>query len=71
MTLADLRNEERLPELSIRGTTNYNAVFQDLLTRIPSDIAGLKGAATRFTGQQYSSSATGNQVPNGIRRTNG
>lgn len=44
MTLADLRNEERLPELSSRGATNYNAVFQDLLTRIPSDIAGLKGS---------------------------
>jgi len=42
MSLADLRNEEGLPELKIRSTTNYQAVFQDLLTRIPQDIGTLK-----------------------------
>jgi uncharacterized protein YegL len=44
MTLADLRNEERLPQLAIRNATNYHAVFQDLLARIPQDIAVLKGS---------------------------
>jgi uncharacterized protein YegL len=43
MILADLRNEERLPQLVIRNATNYHAVFQDLLARIPQDIAVLKG----------------------------
>jgi uncharacterized protein YegL len=44
MSLADLRSEERLPELQIRGGTNYQAAFQDLLTRIPKDIATLKAS---------------------------
>lgn len=44
LSLADLRNEEGIPELKIRSTTNYDAVFRDLLTRIPSDIATLKGS---------------------------
>jgi uncharacterized protein YegL len=39
---ADLRATESLPELKIRGATNYNAAFQDLLTRIPADVAALK-----------------------------
>jgi uncharacterized protein YegL len=43
MTLADLRNEEPLPQLTIRGGTNYQAAFQDLLARIPQDIGVLKG----------------------------
>ena len=43
MALVDLRNQESLPELKIRSTTNYQAAFQDLLTRIPKDIASLKG----------------------------
>jgi uncharacterized protein YegL len=43
MTLADLRNQQNLPELRTRGTTDYQAAFQDLITRIPQDIAALKG----------------------------
>jgi uncharacterized protein YegL len=42
MDLADLRNEEGLPGLRIRSTTNYKAVFEDLLARIPRDIGTLK-----------------------------
>jgi uncharacterized protein YegL len=44
LSLADLRNEEGIPELKIRSTTNYDAAFRDLQTRIPSDIAILKGS---------------------------
>ena len=43
MSLVDLRNQEGLPELRIRSTTNYEAAFQDLLGRIPQDIRTLKG----------------------------
>ena len=43
MALADLRNQEGLPELKIRNITNYEAVFEDLLARIPQDIGTLKG----------------------------
>jgi uncharacterized protein YegL len=43
MALADLRNEDGLPRLVIRTGTNYSAVFDDLLRRIPQDIATLKG----------------------------
>lgn len=42
MALADLRNEDKLPLLQIRGGTNYQAAFEDLLTRIPQDIMSLK-----------------------------
>jgi uncharacterized protein YegL len=42
MRLADLRAEEELPILHTGGGTNYHAVFKDLLTRIPQDIAALK-----------------------------
>jgi uncharacterized protein YegL len=42
VALADLRNETMLPHVQIRNATNYYAVFQDLLTRIPQDIATLK-----------------------------
>ena len=41
--LADVRGEHGLPQLHIQGGTNYHAVFQDLLRRIPQDIATLKG----------------------------
>jgi uncharacterized protein YegL len=44
MSLADLRNEEGLPGLKIRSTTNYKAVFEDLLARIPRDIVTLKSS---------------------------
>jgi uncharacterized protein YegL len=43
MALVDLRYQEGLPGLVIRSTTNYQAVFQDLLDRIPRDIRTLKG----------------------------
>jgi uncharacterized protein YegL len=42
MALADLRSEAEMPVLQIRNTTNYQAAFQDLLTRIPQDIGTLK-----------------------------
>lgn len=43
MPLADVRTEQRLPQLQIGGGTSYQAVFQDLLQRIPKDIVTLKG----------------------------
>lgn len=42
LSLADLRSTEILPELQIGGTTNYEAAFEDLLTRIPADVEALK-----------------------------
>ena len=42
LALADLRNVENLPRLRIRNNTNYQAVFKDLLTRIPHDVNMLK-----------------------------
>lgn len=42
MALADVRSERKLPELVIRTGTNYDAVFKDLLRRIPGDIGTLK-----------------------------
>lgn len=42
MPLADVRTDMHLPRLAIRGATNYHAVFQDLLSRIPRDIQSLK-----------------------------
>jgi uncharacterized protein YegL len=41
MSLADLRSEEELPLLHTGGSTNYHAAFEDLVTRIPQDIATL------------------------------
>ncbi|MGP4002733.1 vWA domain-containing protein [Streptomyces sp. 8N706] len=42
MVLADLRSEDELPALSTRGRTSYAAAFDELLTRIPQDVATLK-----------------------------
>jgi uncharacterized protein YegL len=42
LPLADLRDVENVPELRIRNNTNYQAVFTDLLTRIPHDVNMLK-----------------------------
>jgi uncharacterized protein YegL len=42
MALADLRNEASLPQLEIRGGTNYGAAFGDLYHRIPNDVTVLK-----------------------------
>ncbi|WP_405585539.1 vWA domain-containing protein [Streptomyces sp. NBC_01190] len=40
--LADLRLENRLPELITRGSTSYEAAFTALLNRLPHDINRLK-----------------------------
>lgn len=40
---ADLRDVEAMPTFTARGSTSYAAVFRELLTRIPSDVARLKG----------------------------
>jgi len=42
LPLADLRDIEGIPRLRIRNNTNYQAVFEDLLTRIPHDVGMLK-----------------------------
>jgi uncharacterized protein YegL len=42
LALCDLRTESRLPEVVIRGGTNYGAVFEELLRRIPEDVALLR-----------------------------
>ncbi|GAU65707.1 putative hypothetical protein [Streptomyces sp. NBRC 110611] len=43
LAVADMRTETSLPKVAIRGLTNYGAVFDDLLTRIPSDVQWLRG----------------------------
>lgn len=43
LAVADMRHETSLPKLEIRGLTNYEAVFDDLLARIPSDVQWLRG----------------------------
>ncbi|MFI6924728.1 hypothetical protein ACIBIZ_32625 [Nonomuraea spiralis] len=40
--LSDMRMVDRLPQLAVRGATNYGAVFADLLGRIPHDVRMLK-----------------------------
>ncbi|PSM37817.1 hypothetical protein C6Y14_40005 [Streptomyces dioscori] len=40
--LVDLRSANEFPLLRTRGMTSYAAAFEDLITRIPVDIAGLK-----------------------------
>lgn len=40
--LSDMRMVEVLPQLAIRGATNYGAAFADLLQRIPYDVQMLK-----------------------------
>jgi uncharacterized protein YegL len=40
--LSDMRMVERLPQLAVRGATNYGAAFADLLQRIPYDVQMLK-----------------------------
>jgi uncharacterized protein YegL len=42
LQMADLRRENELPMLHARRSTSYGRVFQDLRTRIPADIQGLK-----------------------------
>lgn len=43
LAVADMRAETSLPKVSIRGLTNYGAVFNDLIRRIPSDVQWLRG----------------------------
>ncbi|MEW1654642.1 MULTISPECIES: hypothetical protein [unclassified Streptomyces] len=43
LAVADMRTETSLPKVVIRGLTNYTAVFDDLLDRIPSDVQWLRG----------------------------
>ncbi|MDI3385531.1 hypothetical protein QIS99_04775 [Streptomyces sp. B-S-A8] len=43
LAVADMRTETSLPQVAIRGVTNYEAVFDDLLSRIPSDVQWLRG----------------------------
>lgn len=42
LPMSDVRNGQGMPQVRIQGGTNYHAVFQDLLGRIPQDIATLK-----------------------------
>lgn len=42
LPLCDVREDVAMPQVSIGGKTSYRAVFQDLLIRIPDDIATLK-----------------------------
>jgi uncharacterized protein YegL len=43
LAVADMRTETTVPQVSIRGLTNYGAVFSDLLYRIPADVQWLRG----------------------------
>lgn len=40
--MSDMRTVERLPQLEVRGATNYGAAFADLLQRIPYDVQMMK-----------------------------
>jgi uncharacterized protein YegL len=42
MRLADLRRENQLPTLAVRGRTNYTKAFADLRRRLPRDVRALK-----------------------------
>jgi uncharacterized protein YegL len=43
LAVADMRTETTVPQVIIRGLTNYGAVFDDLLRRIPADVQWLRG----------------------------
>ncbi|AYF74806.1 hypothetical protein D7D52_14075 [Nocardia yunnanensis] len=43
LAIADMRVQTALPQIVIRGLTNYQAVFDDLLRRIPDDVQWLRG----------------------------
>ena len=47
LALVDVRDGPAIPTLRIRTNTNYQAVFEDLLTRIPADAAALNGEGYR------------------------
>ncbi|MFI9328082.1 hypothetical protein ACIGZJ_11140 [Kitasatospora sp. NPDC052868] len=41
--MVDLRGANEFPRLRTRGMTSYAKAFEDLIARIPNDVAGLKG----------------------------
>jgi uncharacterized protein YegL len=43
LAIADMRSETTVPQVSIRGATNYGEVFNDLRHRIPADVQWLRG----------------------------
>ncbi|WP_329461503.1 vWA domain-containing protein [Streptomyces sp. NBC_01431] len=45
--VADMRTETSLPQVVIRGLTNYEAAFDDLLGRIPTDVQWLRSEGYR------------------------
>ncbi|MFJ4651180.1 hypothetical protein ACIP5Y_07885 [Nocardia sp. NPDC088792] len=47
LAIADMRAQFTLPQVIIRGLTNYRAVFDDLLQRIPEDVQWLRGEGYR------------------------
>ncbi|MGV9386493.1 vWA domain-containing protein [Nonomuraea sp. NPDC003707] len=47
LAVADMRAETTLPQLVIRGVTEYGAVFGDLLGRIPADVKWLRDQGYR------------------------
>jgi uncharacterized protein YegL len=47
LAVADMRTETTVPQVEIRGLTNYGAVFADLCGRIPTDVQFLRGQGYR------------------------
>ena len=47
LAVADMRTETTVPQVVIRGLTNYGAVFADLCGRIPADVQWLRGQGYR------------------------
>lgn len=43
LAISDMREATSLPHVEIRGITSYQAVFDDLLQRIPTDVSWLRG----------------------------
>jgi uncharacterized protein YegL len=42
LAVADMRQETSLPRITVRGGTSYGAAFNDLATRIPTDVEFLR-----------------------------
>jgi uncharacterized protein YegL len=47
LAIADMRAETTVPQVVIRGGTNYGAAFKDLLYRIPTDVQWLRDQGYR------------------------
>ncbi|MCK2141802.1 vWA domain-containing protein [Streptomyces albidoflavus] len=43
LAMSDMRSATSLPEVAIRGLTDYRAAFDDLLKRVPYDVQRLRG----------------------------